>query len=125
MKKNNFKKLFSFFNFFTSFSTLLCCTIPAVLSLIASSAVIGVYVTAFPWLIPFSKYKTPLFIVTGILLTINFIVLKKKPACDVENKEICEETGKWSYRIYIISVLLYSLGVLFSYVIPWVWGIFI
>ena len=125
MKNLTLKKILSFLNFFASFSTLFCCTIPALLSLIASSAVVGIYVGMFPWLIPFSQYKTPLFIITGILLVTNFIILKTKPACEVDNKEICLQTGKWSYRLFFFSCSLYVLGVLFSYLIPWVWGFFI
>ena len=125
MNNVTLKKILSFFNVFASFSTLFCCTLPALLSLIASGAVVGVYVGMFPWLIPFSKYKTPLFMVTGILLVINLIILKTKPSCEVGNKEICIETGKWSYRLFVVSVGLYLLGILFSYLIPWIWGFFL
>lgn len=55
------KGIVDFFSLFGSTATLLCCALPALLSVIAGGAAVGAFVSTFPWLIPLSQHKELLF----------------------------------------------------------------
>ena len=121
MKKN--KNLFvrnisNYFTLLSSTSTLLCCALPAFLSIFVGGMVVSSYISLFPWLIPLSKYKSILFIGTGLLLLINGIILFIKKSCPIDKKKECESATKRSNLIYIVAVIFYTVGILFSFIIP-------
>ena len=67
------EKIISFFSLFGSSATLLCCALPATLSIIVGGTAVGALLSTFPWLIPLSRHKGWIFVVAGILLMINGI----------------------------------------------------
>lgn len=112
------EKITSFLSLFGSSATLLCCALPATLSIIAGGTAVGALLTTFPWLIPLSRYHNWIFLVAGILLLINGIFVlspKGKVACSITGGKGCEVAGSFSKWMFWISIVLYSIGVFFAY----------
>ena len=112
------EKIMSFLSLFGSGATLLCCALPATLSIIAGGAAVGSLLSAFPWLIPLSRHHNLLFLIAGTLLTINGIfVLQPKGtvACAVTGGKGCEVAGGMTKGIFWFSVILYSIGTFAAY----------
>jgi len=112
------EKIFSFFSLFGSSATLLCCALPATLSIIAGGAAVGSLISVFPWLIPLSRHHNLIFLVAGILLTINGIFVlrpKGKVACAVTGGKGCEVAGGMTKGIFWFSIILYSIGAFAAY----------
>ena len=112
------EKIMSFLSLFGSGATLLCCALPATLSIIAGGAAVGSLLSAFPWLIPLSRHHNWLFLIAGILLTTNGIFVlrpKGKVACAVTGGKGCEVAGGLTKGIFWFSVTLYSIGAFAAY----------
>lgn len=118
--KSNFfvRNISNYLSLLTSTSTLLCCALPAFLSIFVGGMVVSSYVTLFPWLIPLSKYKIVLFAATGFLLLVNGFFLFRKKSCPIDQKENCESATKTSKIIFVIATIFYVVAILFSYLIP-------
>ena len=56
---------------FSSFATLTCCALPALLVSLGAGAVLAGLITNFPQLIFLSKYKIYVFSIAGLLITIS------------------------------------------------------
>ena len=54
----------------SSFSTLVCCALPATLVTIGAGAVLASVVTAVPQLVWLSEHKMPLFAFAGLMLVL-------------------------------------------------------
>jgi len=112
------EKIISFLSLFGSSTTLLCCALPATLSIIAGGAAVGSLISVFPWLITISRYHNWIFLVAGILLLINGVFVlrpKGKMACAVTGGKGCEVAGSFSKRMFWISIILYGIGFFFAY----------
>jgi len=112
------EKTISFFSLFGSSATLLCCALPATLSIIAGGTAVGALLSAFPWLIPLSRHKEWIFLVAGVLLIINGIFVLKpqgKVACSITGGKGCEVAGGLTKGIFWFSVILYSIGAFTAY----------
>lgn len=112
------ERLLNFLSLFGSSATLLCCALPAMISMIAGGAAVGSLISTFPWLIPVSRYHNWIFLVAGILLFINGIFVfspKGKVACSITGGKGCEVAGRFSQWMFYISVVLYSVGAFFAY----------
>ena len=112
------EKIMSFFSLFGSTTTLLCCALPATLSIVAGGAAVGSLISVFPWLIPISKHHNWIFLIAGILLLINGIFVikpKGKVACSITGGKGCEVAGSFSKWMFWFSVILYSIGAFFAY----------
>jgi len=112
------KKLVDFFSLFGSSATLLCCALPAILSVIAGGAAVGSLVSVFPWLIPLSMHKHWLFLGAGALLIFNgFLTLKPKGAvaCSVTGGKGCAVAGTFTRKMFWFSVSLYGIGAFAAY----------
>ena len=114
------EKIMSFFSLFGSTTTLLCCALPATLSIIAGGAAVGSLISVFPWLIPISKHHNWIFLVAGILLLINGIFVlrpKGKVACSITGGKGCEGAGPFTKSMFWSSVGIYGVGAFFAYAI--------
>ncbi len=105
---------------FSSFSTLLCCALPAFLvSLGAGAAVIGL-VSIFPQLIWLSQHKVGLFTFAGIMLTVSAIMryLNRAAPCpaDPAQAKACMRLLRWSRGVFIFSLVMYLLGFYFAFI---------
>lgn len=65
------EKSIQFFALFTSTGTLLCCALPATLAAIAGGTAVTSLISAAPWLIPLSKYKGWIFLISGLLILVS------------------------------------------------------
>ena len=126
MKLHRFfvRNVANYFSLLTSTSTLLCCALPAFLSIFVGGLVVSQYVSLFPWLITVSKYKIILFTITGFLLIVNGVLLFRNKSCPIEKKQQCQSATKSSKIIFIIAVVFYLIAILFSYLIPFLMDFF-
>lgn len=112
------ERIISFFSLFGSSATLLCCALPATLSIIVGGAAVGSLISVFPWLIPISKHHNWIFLFAGIILFINGIFVlrpKGKIACSITGGKGCEIAGSFSKCMFWISIILYGIGAFFAY----------
>ena len=117
---NRLKKISSILSLFASTSTLFCCALPALFVAIGAGAVFASITSAIPQLIWISKYKGELFLFAGSLLVISWYLSNKTKAiqCDVKHAEVCTSTKDFSHIVWVISVVIYLVGVLFAYILP-------
>lgn len=120
MKRSSHKNV-TFFTFLTSSATLLCCTLPAFIALIAGGASVVALFSTFPFLITISQYKLWIFLAAGLMLTLNgYLLYRPEKACPIDSKDYCEPVTKGAKIIFWVSVGLVVTGLLFAYVIPWI-----
>ncbi len=116
------KQLVSTLSLFTSFSTLICCAIPALLVGLGFGAVLAGFVGTFPQFIWLSEHKVLLFIIAGVLLILGGLLQFNSRQLDCPTDptlaEACQTTKGWSYWVYLISVGLYLIGAFFAFVAP-------
>lgn len=107
---------------FTSGSTLICCALPATLVAIGSAATLTSLISTFPQLIWLSEHKGLVFGIAGIMLVLAGILQwqSRYSACpaDPALAQICSAARRQSLWIYIISVLIFSIGVFFAFIAP-------
>lgn len=109
-----------FATLFTSFSTLLCCALPALLISLGLGAAMISLTSTFPALIWLSIYKLQLFIVSGVLLFVSgYFTYRKGQSCptDPDLAKTCMRVKKFNKIIFLVSVSLYTIGLFFAYVI--------
>jgi len=112
------ERIVSFLSLFGSSTTLLCCALPATLSIVAGGAAVGSLISVFPWLVTISRYHNWVFLVAGILLLINGVFVlrpKGKVACALIGGKGCEVAGDFSKGMFWFSVCLYGMGFFFAY----------
>ena len=76
MKKNNESILFQTFihslTLFTSFGTLVCCALPALMVTLGMGTTLAGFISMFPSITFISNYKESIFIISGILIISGF-----------------------------------------------------
>jgi hypothetical protein len=114
--------LTSILSLFTSFSTLLCCALPALLVALGMGAVVAGLVSDLPFLRYLSLYKEWTFSIAALLIAFNFwLVYRKKPqdvACEIpeDGKEsACDTASRWSKKLLWISAVLLLIGFFMAY----------
>ena len=115
--------LTSILSLFTSFSTLLCCALPALLVTLGMGAVVAGLVTDLPFLRTLSLYKEYTFSIAALLIAFNFwLVYRKKPqnvSCEIpeDGKEsACDTASRWSKVILWISAVLLFIGFFMAFI---------
>ena len=105
-----------------SFSTLICCALPAVLVGLGAGATLASIVNVFPELIIISEYKVQISIITLIILLVAGVFIKKSDSLscptDPRLRDVCLKTRKRSKLIYLISVLIFISASIFTYIVP-------
>jgi len=87
---NKFKtNILSILSLFTSFSTLICCALPALLVTLGLGAVLAGIFSSFPFIITLSNYKEGTFVIAASLIGLNFFLVYRKRKED----EDCEIPG--------------------------------
>lgn len=104
---------------FTSFSTLICCALPALLVTLGMGATLAGLVSAAPWLVWLSDHKKILFAVAGVLLAAaSFMQWRARylpcPADPVKAKA-CARLRLFSTGITVFSVVIYCVGFFFAF----------
>lgn len=107
---------------FASSSTLVCCALPALLISIGAGAVMAGLTAAIPGIIWLSTYKLPLFIASGVLLSLAVIVQwrQRNAPCPLDpvKAAACMRLRRLNVRLLSVSVLIYATGVFFAYLWP-------
>ncbi len=105
---------------FGSFSTLLCCALPALLVSIGAGAAMISIVSAVPQLVWLSEHKVPLFIFAGIMLLLSGIsrYLTRNAPCPVDPAQAksCARMRRISGGIFYFSLAMYGIGFFFAFV---------
>ena len=80
-KLNNYQKI-TFFSFFASTGTIVCCALPALLVTLGAGASLSFFLGAFPEIILISQYKDFVFLFAFIFILFAGIAqLKARIAC--------------------------------------------
>lgn len=115
-------KVLNFFSLFGSLSTLLCCALPVTLVSIGMGATFASLTANFPWIIWLTSKKDWLFVGTFILLVLSFILMKRAQnlSCPVDEaqREVCKVSKGIGQKMYYITIIIYFIGLSFSYIIP-------
>ena len=113
--------LLEFLTILSSFSTLVCCALPAALVSIGAGAALASVVSAVPQLIWLSEHKVPLFAFAGFLLALSGVSTYRNrnapcPA-DAAQAKSCLRLRRWSTRIFYFSAAVYAIGFFFAFLV--------
>ena len=105
----------------SSFTTLVCCALPALLVSLGAGAVLASLVTAVPQLVWISEHKIPLFAFAGVMLVLSGLSSYRNrnapcPTDPVQAKS-CLRLRRMSARVFYLSSILYVIGFFFAFVI--------
>jgi len=107
----------------TSSGTLVCCALPALLVAVGAGAALSSLVSVFPQLVWLSEHKEALFVVAGLMLAGAGVLQwrNRRAPCPVDPvlRDACLKTRGVSMRVYGASVLVFGVGGLFAFVLPW------
>ena len=120
MINNFFRQFFTpTLSLFSSFSTLICCALPALLVFLGMGASLASLLSFFPWIISISKYKNEIFILAGLILSFSIILFlrDRQINCPADPKlaSICAKLRVLNSIIIFISLTFYSAGVFFTF----------
>ncbi len=108
---------------FTSFSTLICCALPALFVTLGAGAALAGVVSNVPQLIWLSENKIGLFILAGSMLALlGWLRYQSRNApCPIDpvKADACKKLRKSSGVIYAVSVSIYTVGFFFAFVAPY------
>ena len=103
----------------SSFSTLFCCALPALLVSIGAGAALASVVSAVPQLVWLSEHKVPLFAFAGVVLALSGISAyrNRHASCpaDPVPAASCIRLRRWSARIFYLSAAIYAIGFFFAF----------
>ena len=109
-------KLVNYLALFTSTGTIFCCALPALLVSIGAGAALSSLISIFPQLI------IPIFIGAFIILIISGMMQyqARSMPCPANKKQAyaCMQARKVSMIIYVASVGIFIVGLLFAIIIP-------
>jgi hypothetical protein len=113
--------LLEFLTILSSFSTLVCCALPAALVSIGAGAALASVVSAVPQLVWLSEHKIPLFVFAGFMLALSGISAYRNrhapcPADPVQAAS-CIRLRRWSAWIFYLSAAIYAIGFFFAFLL--------
>ena len=104
---------------FTSFGTLICCALPALLVALGMGAALAGLVSAAPWLTVISEYKHYVFVGAGLMLMLSgYLQWRGRNApcpADVDRAKACSKLRRISWFILGVSVVIYLIGFFFAF----------
>lgn len=104
---------------FSSFSTLLCCALPALLVALGAGSVMAGLVSAVPQLVIVSRHKPIVFIFAGTMLTLSAFMQwrNRRMACPIDpvKAKSCMRLRKVSAIVFYISLTAYLTGIFFTF----------
>lgn len=114
------KRIISFLTLFTSFGTLICCAIPSLLVVLGAGAALAGVVSTFPQLVWLSQHKLWIFGIGAAFILFGFISRRyaRDQTCPTDQQENCETTKKTSDWLWWISVTLYAIGFIVTFILP-------
>lgn len=110
----------SFFSLFTSFSTLICCALPALLVSLGLGATLVGLVSNVPGLIWVSENKNLVFAVSFVMLASSMIYQYQARSlpCPIDPNEAkaCTTARKVSLYVSLFSLAIWMIGASFAYI---------
>lgn len=104
---------------FTSFGTLICCALPALLVTLGMGATLAGFIGSVPWITGISDYKEWVFAGAGILLALSGLMQwrSRHAPCPIDPTQgkACMRLRKISWGILIFSTLVYLIGFFFAF----------
>jgi hypothetical protein len=105
----------------SSFSTLVCCALPALLVSLGAGAVLASLITAVPQLVWISEHKVPLFAFAGLMLALSAIssYRNRNAPCptDPAQAKSCLRLRRLSARVFYLSSVVYVIGFFFAFLL--------
>jgi hypothetical protein len=105
----------------SSFSTLVCCALPALLVSLGAGAVLASLITAVPQLVWISEHKVPLFAFAGLMLALSGIssYRNRNAPCptDPAQAKSCLRLRRLSARVFYLSSVVYVIGFFFAFLL--------
>ncbi len=111
----------------TSGGTLVCCALPALFVALGAGAVLAGIVRTVPGITLFSEYKAAMLITAAAMLSLSGILQwrSRNDPCPIgsspQQAKDCERVRRFSWRVWLGSVAIFAIGVLFAFVLPWYW----
>jgi len=116
------KKLISVAALLGSFSTIICCFLPALFVTLGAGATFAGIIGTFPQLIWFSEHKGIVFLMGAVLLLSAGLMQwrAKNTACPIDPRlaEGCKTARSWSKHVLFAAVAVYTLGFFFAFISP-------
>jgi len=111
-------RLVSLVSLFTSFGTLICCALPALLVLFGLGATVASLLSAAPWLVSLSRQKESVFAGSGALIALNAVYLYAvaprlrlaNAQCPPGEPSACATVDRTSRTLLWWSGAIYSVG---------------
>jgi hypothetical protein len=104
----------------SSFGTLLCCALPALLVSVGAGAALVSVITAVPQLVWLSEHKIQLFAFAGATLFasgISTYATRRTPCpTDSAKAKSCMRMRRLSACIFFVSLVVYAVGFFFAFV---------
>jgi hypothetical protein len=108
---------------FASSGTLVCCALPALLVALGAGAALSTLVSAVPGLVWVSEHKGLVFSAAALMLVAAGVLQwrARHAPCpiDANLRDACMRTRRRSRQIYVVSCVLFLIGVWFAWVAPW------
>jgi hypothetical protein len=105
----------------SSFGTLVCCALPALLVSLGAGAVLASLITAVPQFVWLSEHKIPLFAFAGLMLLVSGVssYRNRRAPCptDPVQAKSCLRLRRLSARIFYLSSVVYLIGFLFAFLL--------
>lgn len=115
-------RFISILTLFSSFSTLLCCALPALFVALGAGAVMAGVVSTVPQIVLVSHHKPAVFIFAGTMLAISGFTQwrNRTAACpaDPVKAEACSRLRKYSLLVFSVSLAIYVTGLFFTFIAP-------
>ena len=123
MKKNNdsiwFQTFIPSLTLFTSFGTLVCCALPALMVTLGMGTTLAGFISVFPSITLISNYKESIFIISGILIILGFFfqIRSRNISCPTDQfkADLCNKLRKISWIMLIFSLVIYVVGFFFAF----------
>jgi hypothetical protein len=105
----------------SSFSTLVCCALPAALVSIGAGTALASVVAAAPQLVWLSEHKIPLFAFAGLMLVLSgaSAYRNRNAPCPADPAQAasCMRLRRCSARIFCFSAAVYVIGFFFAFLV--------
>ena len=124
MKKNNesiwFQTFIPLLTLFTSFGTLVCCALPALMVTLGMGTTLASFIGMFPSVTFISNYKEPIFTISGMFIILGFFfqIRSRNVSCPTDQfkADLCNKLRKMSWIMLIFSSIIYLIGFFFAFV---------
>lgn len=118
---NNFFRQFlaPTLSLFTTFSTLICCALPALMIMLGLGSSLASFISLFPWITNISKYKIEIFILAGLILSFSVILFlrDRNINCPTDPKlaKLCLRLRSLNFILILTSITFYFVGIFFAF----------